>query len=129
LETLTHVRSLPLRLQPGLIVHVNDVSLLHKELQHKCRYAMVGYPVLRDGLIAIEIIPMTHTARGSNKASFFDSNCGRRSYLCFGLTTFLMPRTFNGTRVRVTSRFVPEATAMLARHSSKPAPSALSLAA
>jgi hypothetical protein len=129
LKTLTHARSLPLRLQPGLIVHVNDVSLLHKELRHKRRYAMVGYPTLFDGLIVIEIIPMTHTARGAKKAFFFDSNCGRRSYLCFGLTTFLTPRTFNGTQVRVTSHFVPEATEMLARHSSKRATSALLLAA
>jgi hypothetical protein len=129
LETLTHVPSLPLRLRPGLIVHVNDVSLLHKELQHKRRYAMVGYPALIDGLIVIEIIPMTHTARGSKKASFFDSDCRRRSYLCFGLTTFLAPRAFNGTRVRVTSQFVPDATEILARHSSKRATSALSLAA
>jgi hypothetical protein len=129
LETLTNVRSLPLRLQPGQIVHVNDVSLLHKELRHKRRYAMVGYPTLFDDLIAIEIIPMTHTAQGSKKVSFFDPNCGRRSYLCFGLTTFLTPRAFNGTRVRVTFHLVPEATEVLARHSSKRATSALSLAA
>jgi hypothetical protein len=128
LKTFTHVRSLSLRLQPGLIVHVNDVSLLHKELRHKRRYAMVGYPTLFDGLIVIEIIPMTHTARGAKKASFFDSNCGRPSYLCFGLTTFLTPCTFDGTRVRVTSHFVPDATEMLARHSSMRATSALSLA-
>jgi hypothetical protein len=131
LETTTRLRSLAFcLLQPGQIVHVNDVTLLHKELQRKRRYAMVGHTVTPiTDLVAIEIIPMTHAAWGPMKVSFFDAYRGCRSYLCFGLTTLLTPEDVNGTRVRVTSRFVPGATGILARHSHRRPVSAPSLAA
>jgi hypothetical protein len=130
LTTITRFRRLGFYPPPGQIVHVNDVSLLHKVLRRKRRYAMVGYPTSpAEGPIAIEIIPLTRNPRGSRKVSFFDASCGCQSSLCLALTTFLKPEDFDGTRVRVTPHFVPGAIDILAKHSSRRPPSAPPLAA
>jgi hypothetical protein len=116
LETITYLQALPYAPQPGQIVHINDVLLLHEALRRKRRYAMVGYPTQSiNGLIVIEIIPMTHAEWGPMKVSIFESRCGSQSYLCFGHTSFLTLEDFDSSRVRVTSRLIPEAIDLLAR--------------
>jgi hypothetical protein len=102
--------------QPGRIVHINDPILLHEDFWHKPRYAMIGHQTVRlDGLVTVEIVPMTRCCRGPAKVSFYDDRRNCQSYLCFGHITLLTPEDFNGTRVRITPHFVPEARILLAR--------------
>ncbi|MGH2853138.1 MAG: hypothetical protein ACRDLF_02970 [Solirubrobacteraceae bacterium] len=116
MNTITQPWALPPVPEPGQIVHINDFSLLHEDLPRKRRYAMTGYSTVSvNGLVTIEIIPMTHCRRGPAKVSFFDDRCRCHSYLCFGLITLLTPQDLSGRRVRITPHFVPGARVLLAQ--------------